>query len=156
MSIKNWSHFLACGFGSGLSRIAPGTAGSIVALLIWYFFLRHFSLKEALAFNIVIFFIGVWLCGKTASDWQQKDPKSIVFDEFSGMWIALLPLQQNSNLALIIMAFLIFRIFDILKPWPIHVLEKKVPSGWGIMIDDVVAGLITGFLIIIISLLSIF
>jgi phosphatidylglycerophosphatase A len=129
--------FLATGFGSGLSPVAPGTVGTLVSLLLFIF------VKDTgwplLAICVVGFFIGIWLCGRSSEKLGVHDHGGIVWDEFVGMWITMLwvPLSFST----LILAFLLFRLFDILKPWPIGYLDKRVHGGFGIMIDDVIAGI---------------
>lgn len=132
-------HWLALGFGSGLARKAPGTWGSVVGLLI---FLPLLALPQAwYALSVLIASLaGVWICGKAARDWGVHDHGAIVWDEVAGMGVALfaLPFGWQSG----VLAFVLFRLFDIWKPWPISVLDQKVPGGAGIMIDDLAAGVL--------------
>ena len=132
--------FFATGFGSGLSPVAPGTVGSLAALLI--FLPLGDSTWPLLALCVVGFVIGVWFCDKTSARLGVHDHGGIVWDEFIGMWITMLWIPVTlSNLAL---AFVFFRFFDVLKPWPIAYLDKRVEGGFGIMIDDVIAGVLDG------------
>ncbi|WP_417502609.1 phosphatidylglycerophosphatase A [Marinobacter sp.] len=135
--LKNPVHLLAFGFGSGAAPRAPGTWGSLAAIPLWY----GFAWLPPIAYWAVValaFALGVWLCGKTAADLKVHDHGGIVWDEFVGMWIALglFPDQIYGVLS----AFLVFRFFDVLKPWPINWLDERLPGGLGIMVDDVVAG----------------
>ncbi len=130
-------HFLAFGFGSGTAAHAPGTWGSLAAIPLWYCFAW---LPGTIYWLVVLaaFLVGIWLCGKTAADLKVHDHGGIVWDEFVGMWIALgvFPTQIYG----VLMAFMLFRLFDIVKPWPISWLDERMPGGLGIMIDDVLAG----------------
>jgi len=128
---------LATGFGSGLSPVAPGTVGTAVSLLL--FVVIQDTTWTLLALCVVGFFVGIWLCDRTSEKLGVHDHGGIVWDEFIGMWIALLwvPLSIST----LVIAFLLFRLFDVLKPWPISYLDKRVHGGFGIMIDDVIAGL---------------
>lgn len=130
--------FLAFGFGSGLSPKAPGTFGTIAALP-FVFLLQASSIYIYLAVLVIGFAIGVYLCEHASKVMGVHDHGGIVWDEFIGMWLAMLavPLGWQWLLA----GFVLFRIFDIAKPWPIGWLDKKVSGGFGIMIDDVLAGL---------------
>lgn len=130
--------FLAFGFGSGLSPKAPGTFGTIAALP-FVFLLQASSIYIYLAVLVIGFAIGVYLCEHASKVMGVHDHGGIVWDEFIGMWLAMLavPLGWPWLLA----GFVLFRIFDIAKPWPIGWLDKKVSGGFGIMIDDVLAGL---------------
>lgn len=130
--------FLAFGFGSGLSPKAPGTFGTIAALP-FVFLLQASSIYIYLAVLVIGFVVGVYLCEHASKVMGVHDHGGIVWDEFIGMWLAMLavPLGWQWLLA----GFVLFRIFDIAKPWPIGWLDKKVSGGFGIMIDDVLAGL---------------
>ena len=142
------SGFLAFGFGSGLSPFAPGTMGTLVAVP-FIFALR--TLNEAVFWLalLLLFALGVYLCGHVSRKLGVHDHGGIVWDEMLGYWLsaALVPLQWPWLLA----AFLLFRFFDILKPWPIRQLDKKVSGGFGIMIDDVVAALFTLIILAVIQ-----
>ena len=130
--------FLAFGFGSGLSGFAPGTMGTLVAVP---FGLLLKQLPPVLFWPVlvVLFLIGIYLCGATASRLGKHDPGGIVWDEMVGYWltIAFIPAQWPWLLA----AFILFRLFDILKPWPIRQSEKWFSGGLGIMVDDILAAL---------------
>ena len=130
--------FLAFGLGSGLSPFAPGTMGTLVAIP-FIFPLRGLGVTGFWLALILLFVFGVWLCGRVSQKLGMHDHGGIVWDEWVGFWLtaAFIPLTWPWLLA----AFALFRIFDILKPWPIRQLDKKVEGGFGIMIDDVVAAL---------------
>ncbi len=125
--------FLAFGFGSGLSPIAPGTVGSLAALVL-ALPLAALPLWLGLAVVVLAFFVGIQLCGETARRLGVHDYGGIVWDEFVGMWLVLvlLPFEALWWLA----AFLLFRLFDVLKPWPIGWLDRRIHGGLGIMLDD--------------------
>ena len=134
-------HFLALGFGSGLLKPAPGTWGTVagIPLLILFSQLFDFASLSYLLVCVIGFLIGIYICGKTARDVGVHDHSSIVWDEVIGLFIAMLWLPLSVKTLLL--AFILFRFFDILKPWPISYLDKHVHGGFGIMIDDVLAGL---------------
>ncbi|MEE9447664.1 MAG: phosphatidylglycerophosphatase A [Arenicellales bacterium] len=134
--LKHPAVLLATGFGSGLSPFAPGTVGTAASLLLFTFLSD--TTWPLLALCVVGFFAGIWLCDQTSEKLGVHDHGGIVWDEFIGMWITLLwvPLSLT-NIAL---AFVLFRVFDILKPWPISYLDKNIHGGLGIMVDDVLAG----------------
>jgi phosphatidylglycerophosphatase A len=132
--------FLGLGFGSGLSPFAPGTAGTVVALL-FVPLLALLSTGYLLAVLLIASLAGIYICGYSAEKLGAKDPSSIVWDEFVGLWIALAGFPVSSFW--LVSGFVVFRCFDILKPWPISVLDRKVPGGLGIMLDDIVAGVMT-------------
>jgi phosphatidylglycerophosphatase A len=129
--------FLAFGFGSGLSPWAPGTAGTIVAVPL-YWLIADWSLLWYSAVVLVAALVGIWICGAASRELKVHDHPGIVWDEFVGYWITLwaVPVDWVWMLA----GFVVFRILDIAKPWPIGYLDKKVDGGFGIMIDDVLAG----------------
>ena len=134
------SGWVAFGFGSGLSPVAPGTMGTLVAIPF------AFALKSLgpVGFWIVLvflFFLGVLLCEQVSRKLGVHDHGGIVWDEMVGYWlsIAFVPLQWQWLLA----AFLLFRFFDIIKPWPIRKIDEKIKGGLGIMTDDVVAAIFT-------------
>jgi phosphatidylglycerophosphatase A len=139
-------HLLAFGFGAGLSPLAPGTVGSLLALPLW---LLLFWLPWPLYAGVcvLLFLAGCWLCGASARLLGVHDHGGIVFDEVVGMLVTCLPLLPA--LALTsgpgwlwwLAAFALFRAFDILKPWPIRWIDRHVHGGLGIMLDDLLAGL---------------
>ncbi len=135
---RNPIHFLAFGLGSGAAAKAPGTFGTLAAVLI-YLFLPDMSLVVYIGFLVLTFVVGVWLCGKTADDIGVHDHGGIVWDEFVGFWLTML--LAPPGWIWVLLGFVLFRFFDILKPWPIKWFDEKVGGGFGIMIDDVLAGL---------------
>lgn len=140
VSLLNPVHFLAFGFGSGLASKMPGTFGTLAALPL-VVLLSHFSsFSVYLIVTILVCVLGIWICGKTAEDMGVHDDSSIVWDEVAGMLITMLAVPLSWQTVLV--GFILFRFFDILKPWPISYLDKHVHGGLGIMIDDVLAGLI--------------
>ena len=134
------SGFLAFGFGSGLSPFAPGTMGTLVAVP-FIFALKALAEPGFWIALLLLFLLGVVLCEQVSRKLGVHDHGGIVWDEMIGYWLsaAFIPLQWHWLLA----AFLLFRFFDIVKPWPIRQIDSKVGGGFGIMIDDVVAALFT-------------
>ena len=130
--------FLAFGFGSGLSRIMPGTCGTIAALPVYYLMSGLPWLVYGLL-TLIAFFVGNHLCGYAAKKLNVHDHGGIVWDEFVGMWITLFLIPVYWHTVLI--GFILFRIFDMAKPWPISLADKHVHGGFGIMFDDVLAGI---------------
>lgn len=137
--LANPIHFFAFGFGSGLSPVAPGTLGTLVAIPL-YLVLAHYA-SSLVYFAIVVLFslLGFWLCGKSAEDLGVHDHPGIVWDEIVGYLITmyLAPLSW----VWVVTGFCVFRLFDILKPWPISKLDREVGGGVGIMLDDILAGI---------------
>ena len=139
VSLLNPVHFLAFGFGSGLAAKMPGTFGTLAALPL-VVLLSHFSsFTVYLIVTILVCVLGIRICGETAEDMGVHDDSSIVWDEVAGMLITMLGVPLSWQTVLV--GFMLFRFFDILKPWPISYLDKHVHGGFGIMIDDVLAGL---------------
>jgi phosphatidylglycerophosphatase A len=139
--LSNPVHFLALGFGSGLLKPAPGTWGTLSAVPIYWLLAVQLNLSMDTLLLIVIaaFVVGVYLCGKTAADVGEHDHAAIVWDEIVGYLITMLAVVPS--LFNIVLGFALFRFFDILKPWPIKVIDQKVHGGFGIMLDDVIAGI---------------
>jgi len=134
---------LATGFGSGYLPKAPGTWGSIMALPIAYA-ITFWANAELLASLIFIFFlIGIWASNITSKKMGDSDPSQIVIDEVVGQWFTLLVVPPNIVFYLI--GFLLFRLFDIFKPWPITWIDKNIKGGLGIMLDDVFAAIYAAF-----------
>jgi phosphatidylglycerophosphatase A len=143
-------HLIATAMGSGYAPLAPGTAGSLLAVfLIYYFFPPTWILVISI---LLLFFLGVYTSGKLEKI-HGEDPSLVVIDEVVGMALSLLFLPRNWLLFL--SAFLLFRLFDIVKPAPINA-SQKLRAGWGIMIDDVLAGISALIAVHILRLLYIF
>ncbi|SEQ29238.1 phosphatidylglycerophosphatase A [Amphritea atlantica] len=135
---RNPIHFLAFGLGSGASPWAPGTAGTLAAIPL-FLLIQPLSLVWYGVFLLVTFLVGIYLCGQTSKDMGVHDHGGIVWDEFVGYWITML--AAPPGWLWIVIGFVLFRLFDIIKPWPISWADKKVAGGLGIMLDDVLAGL---------------
>jgi phosphatidylglycerophosphatase A len=130
--------FLGLGFGSGLVPKAPGTFGTLAAIPIYYL-MQDLSLAIYLAITIVAFILGIWICQQSAIWLQKEDPSAVVWDEIVGYLITMA--AAPTGWQWVIIGFVLFRIFDIWKPWPISYLDKNLHGGLGIMVDDVVAGI---------------
>lgn len=143
--------WIACGFGSGLSPVVPGTAGSLAALLPW-FALRELPLPWFAAALVLAFALGVWVCDWAVRAVKIADPGAVVWDEFVGQWIALAPLVLWPYSDLWIFAgFVLFRLFDIAKPWPVSWADRRIPGGFGVMLDDVVAGVYAAIALVLLQ-----
>ena len=156
-NLKNPLHFIATLGGLGKIPIAPGTFGSIFA---WFVFiiLSHYINMIFLTFAVGIF--SVWICEKITKDLVIKDHKSIVIDELVGTWISLLPVlfiadDRYERIIYAAIALILFRFFDILKPYPISFFDKEYKNGLGIVLDDVIAGIFSGILSVILLILLI-
>jgi len=130
--------FVACGFGSGASPIAPGTAGTLVAIPI-YLAMSPLGLFWYLLVTAVMFLLGIYICDRAAVRFGEHDHAAIVWDEIVGFLVTMSLMPEDWRW--IVAGFIVFRFFDILKPWPISWLDRRVHGGLGIMLDDVVAGL---------------
>jgi phosphatidylglycerophosphatase A len=146
--MSNPVHFLAFGLGSGLAPKAPGTMGTLAAIPL-YLLLVQLPLGLYVSVLLMTAITGVYLCGKTAADLQVHDHPGIVWDEFVGYWLTML--MAPAGWLWIVVGFVLFRLFDILKPWPISWLDKHVSGGLGIMLDDLLAGV---FALICLQLLA--
>ncbi len=136
---------LATGFGVGLAPRAPGTVGSLVALPIWWWLFADLPLVVSVAVLLALTAIGSWIIDRACRKTGVGDAGSIVLDEFVGVWIALLPVPKT---ALGVAAgFVLFRVFDIAKPWPVSWADQRVGGGFGIMLDDVFAGILAAIVL---------
>ena len=156
-------YWLGVGLGSGLPRRAPGTWGTVGGLIV-AIPLLSLGFVPFLIITILSCVIGSWICGRTSELMGGHDNPHIVWDEWAGMWLTLLPLSymgiadgnfwqniaQISSIVAIIIAFILFRFFDIIKPPPIGWADKKVAGGLGIMLDDIIAGIMAAAVWIII------
>ena len=136
--LTNPVHFLAFGLGSGLAPKAPGTFGTLAAVPFYLIF-QYLPLWNYLLVLLVSIVLGIWLCDRTSKDLGVHDHPGIVWDEFVGYWITMM--AAPAGWLWVVVGFVLFRIFDIIKPWPIGWLDKRVHGGLGIMLDDIVAGI---------------
>ncbi len=132
--------FIALGLGSGLSPVAPGTAGTLITVPL-VFFLQQFSIEIYAAVTLFILLSGAWVCGYAAKKLQVHDHPGIVYDEVAGFLITMFMVPAGWQWMLA--GFLLFRFFDAVKPWPISWLDKNISGGLGILLDDVLAGLLS-------------
>ncbi len=138
-------HFLAFGFGTGLAPKAPGTVGSLPGILLFWL-TQDYGLLPQLGMAAAGFVFGIWLCGQSARKIGVHDHGGIVWDEIVGMYLTLLAAPPGA--AGWLAAFVLFRVFDILKPWPIRDLDHRLRGGLGIMLDDLVAALYAALLLV--------
>ena len=150
-NLKDPYHFFATLGGLGLSPIGPGTVGSIFGWII-FIFLSHFISEVPLViltFFVIIF--SVYISSMATKDLIEKDHKSIVIDELAGIWLAMIPVifigsSQYERSTYAFLALIIFRIFDILKPYPISYVDKNFKNGLGVVLDDLIAAIFAAFL----------
>ncbi len=135
--MKHFILILATGFGVGYSPVAPGTLGTLVAIPVFYF-LSNISSPVYEITLIGFFFLSVWISENAEIFFGKKDDQRIVLDEMMGFLVTMLWIPKTAILILI--GFFLFRFFDILKPFPTRRLEKKLRGGYGVVLDDVLAG----------------
>jgi len=146
-NLKDPFHFVATLGGIGMLPKAPGTFGSIAAWVIFVYLSHFIGMTNMLILTTLLFILSIWICNKASEDLENKDHKSIVIDELVGMWIALLPVliianSQYERTVYALAALIFFRLFDILKPFPISYFDKNYKNGFGIVIDDAISGLL--------------
>jgi phosphatidylglycerophosphatase A len=136
--LRDPMHFVALGFGTGCAKYAPGTVGTGAGVVIY---LALVQLPDAayLPITVLLFIFGIVVCGRTAADLGVHDHPAIVWDEVVGYLITML--AAPAGWRWVALGFGLFRLFDVLKPWPIRVIDRQVHGGLGIMLDDVLAGL---------------
>jgi phosphatidylglycerophosphatase A len=135
--LRHPAAWIASGFGSGFSPFAPGTVGTAVALLPWLW-LRTLPLPFYALAVVLAFAIGVWASAWVVRRSDVQDPQVVVWDEFVGVWIALI--AAPAGWVWMLVGFALFRLFDIWKPWPVSWADEKLHGGLGVMLDDVIAG----------------
>ncbi|MDH3351515.1 MAG: phosphatidylglycerophosphatase A [Gammaproteobacteria bacterium] len=137
-------HILAFGLGTGLAPFAPGTVGSLLGVLLAWLTL-DLGLTTQIGLAVLLFVAGIWICGESSKRLGVHDHGGIVWDEVAGMFVTLL--AAPATLRAWILGFLLFRAFDIVKPWPIRDLDHRLGGGLGIMLDDLVAALYAAVLL---------
>ena len=144
--LKNPIHFIASLGGIGKIPIAPGTWGSIFAFLVFIYISHYVDMLIVVILSIPF---SIWVCEKASLNLIEKDHKSIVIDELVGIWIALVPAlylsTQTSKTSYAVFALIFFRLFDILKPFPVSYFDKNFKNGLGIVLDDLIAGIMAIF-----------
>ena len=149
--LRDPGHFLALGAGSGLMPKGPGTAGTVVGVLL-YWVLADLDKAVYLGIVAALFVVGVPLCGRAAEALGAHDHPAIVWDEIVGYLLTMAFIGPSARGCVI--AFIAFRVFDIFKPWPIRVLDRRVKGGIGIMLDDLLAAIFAGLTLVLIEYLS--
>lgn len=150
LNLKNPLHCMAVGFGSGYAPKAPGTFGTAAAAICYVILMMNaWNTSVYLWFLLITFVIGCWCCQVATKAIGVQDHGAIVWDEFVGFWITML--AAPAGFWWVLAGFCLFRVFDIIKPWPIRWFDRYVKGGIGIMIDDVVAGI---FALVIMQLLK--
>jgi phosphatidylglycerophosphatase A len=139
-------HLLAFGFGLGLVPVAQGTAGTLLGIVFAWLAL-DLGLQLQIAIGVLMFVAGIFICGNSSRRLGQHDPGGIVWDEIVAMYFTLL--VAPATIGAWILAFVLFRLFDIVKPWPIRDLDHRMGGGLGIMLDDLVAALYAAILLVL-------
>jgi phosphatidylglycerophosphatase A len=145
-------HLLAFGFGSGAVPWTPGTAGTLAAVPL-FLLLSLLPLPVYLAVVAAAFVAGVYICGKTSEDLGVHDHSGIVWDEFVGLFVTMVAVSVTW--LSVLLGFILFRLFDILKPWPIGWLDRHVGGGLGIMLDDLLAGVYAWIILYLLGMVTI-
>ena len=140
--MNRFAKIIATFFGAGLSPKAPGTVGSVAALPFAWILFEWGGAPALMLATMLIFLIGVWSGGIYANEIGQTDPSAVVIDEVAGQWLTLLVVP--TDLILYALGFVLFRFFDILKPWPVSWADRNIKGGFGIMFDDILAGVYAG------------
>lgn len=130
---------LATWFGSGLSPVAPGTAGTLAAIPL-YLLLSSVSLPVYLAFTLAFTLLACWVSGRAQTIYNASDPGRIVIDEVAG-YLVTMAASGPPTLLTVLAGFLLFRIFDIIKPFPARLIDRRMKNGCGVVLDDIVAGI---------------
>ncbi|MFC1550141.1 phosphatidylglycerophosphatase A [Candidatus Neomarinimicrobiota bacterium] len=148
MTKHKLAYWIASVVKIGQVPFAPGTAGSFVAMVMWYIIIDYLNPYSFILITLIIFAVGVYTSSIVVRHNNKSDPPQIVIDEWIGQWITLFLLPKSILWGFI--GFVYFRVFDILKPGPVKLLDQ-MPGGWGIMLDDIAAG-IFAFLLLQLSL----
>jgi phosphatidylglycerophosphatase A len=150
--VPNWKfitskvqYFIAFGFGSGLSPFAPGTSGTLVGIPIYILLVKVFPMNVVLGVIALFYLLGIWICDLAGKAVLEADHPGIVWDEIVAILMVMFFVPQN--LYGYIEAFLVFRFFDILKPWPINLVDRHMKNGHGVMLDDLLAAIYSIFTI---------
>jgi phosphatidylglycerophosphatase A len=144
-ALRDPAVFVCCGFGSGFLPWAPGTWGSVAALAVWWWLIAPLPWWLQLVAALAAFIVGVGLVERIARRYGVGDAPAIVIDEFAGLWVALIGVGQDLLPAAL--GFAAFRVFDIVKPWPIRLADARVKGGFGVMLDDLLAGFFAFFVL---------
>ena len=143
-------YFIAFGFGVGIIPFAPGTFGTLFAVFL-YSLLPTLSFSSHLIITVIITMLSIFICDKVSREIELHDHPGMCLDEFPGFFVSML--FAPAGWVGLISAFLLFRFFDIIKPWPINWIDKNVHGGFGMVLDDVLAGVYVSVIFLLIALL---
>ena len=160
-NLKKPSHLFATLFGIGLLPVAPGTWGSLFGLILFLYAGVYLSISQELFYFLLLCIISLSLivCYFATKDLDknENDQKSIVIDELAGVWLAFTPvagiIMMKEFLIYSFLAFIFFRIFDIWKPYPINIVDREIKNYFGVVLDDLIAGIYAAIIVILISYL---
>ena len=138
-------YWLACGFGLGRLTRFPGTLASVAICPLLWWSGQHISAPLFALVALLMLLSGIFICAGAIKHAGNPDPPEVVWDEFAGMWVAMMFVPPN--LITVLMALVVFRFFDILKPQPIAWVERVVPGASGVMLDDIVAGIMANLVV---------
>lgn len=149
ITLSKTARIIAAGLGSGWLPVAPGSWGSLAALLPGWWIVREAGVLGLIVVIVLLLPVACWSCHDVLRESEDTDPGWIVVDEWLGQWLCLVMVAsvETLNLIWLAAAFLAFRVFDITKPWPISAVEKIGPPWWSIQADDLLAGLLAGALL---------
>ena len=136
---------LATGLGSGLAPIAPGTVGSLLALPIWWFLFADLPVGAQLALVAGVTLVSIWVVDRACRAANVGDASAFVLDEFVGQWVALIAAPKS--LLPVVVGFALFRAFDVVKPWPVSWADRRLRGGLGVVVDDVLAGVLAALVL---------
>jgi len=139
--LSDFRILLATWFGAGYAPMAPGTFGSLFALPIGWAFAHEGGVLALTLATVGISAIGVWAADAYMAEAGEHDPGPVVIDEVAGQWLSMLPMAAALTWQAMAIAFVLFRLFDIWKPWPISWADKNISGGVGVMADDILAGI---------------
>jgi len=143
-------YFVAFGLGSGAMPFAPGTFGTLLAIP-FYLLLQPLTLPIYIAFVIIFIALSSWICDRVSRQIDVHDHPGMCLDEFAGFFVTMIAAPRGWPW--ILLGFLLFRLFDIWKPWPIHAIDEKIHGGFGMVLDDIVAGIFAMLIIQIVSMI---
>jgi len=138
-NLRDPSVLMATGFGIGLIPKAPGTWGSLFAVLVGWEIFNSFGALGLAVGSLGAFGVGVRVSGDCIRKYESQDPKQVVIDEIAGQWLVLL--VAGHEITHYVLAFVLFRVFDIFKPWPVSWADREIKGGLGVMVDDVLAAI---------------
>ena len=144
-ALKNPFVLLATGLGSGFTPVAPGTIGSLIALPIWWYVLAELLPWQQLLFVVVAAVLAIWIVARACQATGVGDASQIVLDEVVGQWLTLFAAPKSAPV--MILGFLLFRFFDITKPWPISWADRQLRGGLGVVVDDLFAGVLAALVL---------